>query len=123
MTKSNVLLLFLSVLWMLGVGTESKNLTDDEFALQESHIAPLKVNLYNILIWPDKQKFVLLIRLNMCFGCSKEPFHRDGSFEYPQHLFWLRNKKNNFLLRSLISRTDHRVNVIPRLHISTLYVS
>ena len=25
----------------------------------------------------------------MCFGCS----HRDGSFEYPQHVFWLRNKK------------------------------
>ena len=38
----------------------------------------------------------------MCFGCSKEPSHRDGSFEYPQHMFWLRNKKNNFLLRTLI---------------------
>ena len=32
----------------------------------------------------------------MCFGCSKEPSHRDGSFEYPQHMFWLRNNKNNF---------------------------
>ena len=32
----------------------------------------------------------------MCFGCSKEPSHKDGSFEYPQHMFWLRNKKNNF---------------------------
>ena len=40
----------------------------------------------------------------MCFGCSKEPSHRDGSFEYPQHMFWLRNKKNNFLVRSLILR-------------------
>ena len=29
----------------------------------------------------------------MCFGCSKEPSHQDGSFEYPQHMFWLRNKK------------------------------
>ena len=38
----------------------------------------------------------------MCFGCSKEPSHRDGSFEYPQHMFWLRNKKNNFQLRTLI---------------------
>ena len=38
----------------------------------------------------------------MCLGCSKEPSHRDGSFEYPQHMFWLRNKKNNFLLRTLI---------------------
>ena len=23
----------------------------------------------------------------MCFGCSKELSHRDGSFEYPQHMF------------------------------------
>ena len=37
----------------------------------------------------------------MCFGCSKEPSHRDGSFEYPQHMIWLRNKKNNFQLRTL----------------------
>ena len=35
----------------------------------------------------------LAINKNMCFGCSKEPFHRDGSFEYPQHMFWLRNMK------------------------------
>ena len=38
----------------------------------------------------------------MCLGCSKEPSHRDGSFEYPQHMFWLRNKKNNFQLCTLI---------------------
>ena len=38
----------------------------------------------------------------MCFGYSKELSHRDGSFEYPQHMFWLRNKKNNFQLRTLI---------------------
>ena len=44
----------------------------------------------------------LLFRLNMCFVCSKEPSQRDGSFEYPQHMFWLRNKKNNFQLRALI---------------------
>ena len=37
----------------------------------------------------------------MCCGCSKEPSHRDGSFEYTQHMFWLRNKKNNFQLRTL----------------------
>ena len=40
----------------------------------------------------------------MCFGCSKEPSHRDGSFEYPQHMFWLRNKKINFQLHTLIWR-------------------
>ena len=36
----------------------------------------------------------LLINLNMCFGCSKELSHWEGSFEYPQHMFWLRNKNN-----------------------------
>ena len=40
----------------------------------------------------------------MCFGCSKEPSHWDGSFEYPQHMFWLRNKKSNIPIRSLIWR-------------------
>ena len=39
---------------------------------------------------------------NMCFGCSKEPYHWISSFEYPQHMFLLRNKKNNFQLRTLI---------------------
>ena len=38
----------------------------------------------------------------MCFGCLKEPSHWDGSFEYPQHMFWLRNKKNHLQLRTLI---------------------
>ena len=61
------------------------------------------------IIGPVKQKFERKIAiififdsLNMCVGCSKEPSPRDGSFEYPQHLFWLRNKKNNFQLHILI---------------------
>ena len=29
----------------------------------------------------------LPIIFHICFGCSKEPSHRDGSFEYPQHMF------------------------------------
>ena len=37
----------------------------------------------------------LPIFFNICFGCSKEPSH--GSFEYPQHMFWLRNKKIFFI--------------------------
>ena len=36
--------------------------------------------------------FFLLISFNICCGCSKEPSHRDGSFEYPQHMFWVKNK-------------------------------
>ena len=35
----------------------------------------------------------------MCFGCSKEPPYWDGSFEYPQYMFWLRNKKKYFSSR------------------------
>ena len=42
--------------------------------------------------------------LNMCFGCSKEPSHWDGSSEYPQHMFWMRNKENIFPIRTLILR-------------------
>ena len=29
----------------------------------------------------------------MCFECSKELSHPDCSFEYPQPMFWLENKK------------------------------
>ena len=42
----------------------------------------------------------------MCFGCSKELSHWDDSFEYPQHMFWLRNKKTNFQLCPLVWRSD-----------------
>ena len=44
----------------------------------------------------------LEVSFSICFGCSKEPSNQDSSFEYPQHMFWLRNKKNNFQLRTLI---------------------
>ena len=44
----------------------------------------------------DKKKILrkilnifLTIIFSICFGCSKEPFHRYGSFEYPQHVFRL----------------------------------
>ena len=40
----------------------------------------------------------LFISLNICFGCSKNPSHWDSSFEYPQHMFSLRNKKNGFCI-------------------------
>ena len=35
----------------------------------------------------------LHISFNISFGCSKEPSHHNRSFEYQQHMFWLRNKK------------------------------
>ena len=43
----------------------------------------------------------LSISYNICFGCSKEPSHLDGSFEYPQHKFWLRNEKIIILVHAL----------------------
>ena len=46
----------------------------------------------------------LSISLNMRFGYSIEQSHLDGSFEYPQHMFWLRNKNNNFQLQTVIWR-------------------
>ena len=45
--------------------------------------------------------FALEVWFSICFGYSKEPSHWDGSFEYPQHKFWSRNKKNNFLVHTL----------------------
>ena len=36
------------------------------------------------------------ISFNICFGCSKEPSHWGGSFEYPQHNFGWERRKLNF---------------------------
>ena len=77
------------------------------------------LQIYERSIVPVKQikmcKIVIIflsISLNMCFGCSKEPSHGDGSFEYPQHMFRLRNKKNNFQLRTLIWRPEDPLHVL-----------
>ena len=59
---------------------------------------------------PSGPLVFLPISLNICFGCSKELSHQDGSFEYPQHMFWLRNKKNNFGgLNSLTIKTPTKI--------------
>ena len=34
--------------------------------------------------------------LNICFGCSKELSHCEGSFEYPKRMHWLRKRENIF---------------------------
>ena len=43
-----------------------------------------------VMIWKMFERkivnFFLSINLNICFGCSKESSHRDGSFEYTQHV-------------------------------------
>ena len=55
-----------------------------------------------IFWWRKIAIIYLSFSYNMCFGWTKEPSHWDGSFEHPQHMFWLRNKKNSFQLRALI---------------------
>ena len=70
-----------------------------------------RARLANFLQFKIVIKIVIIflsISLNMCFGCSKEPSHSDGSFECPQHMFWLRNKKFNFQLRTLIWRPNQK---------------
>ena len=51
-------------------------------------------------IWAENCEYFLSIRFNICFGCSKDT-HWDSSFEYLQHMFSLRNKKNNFQSNTL----------------------
>ena len=46
-------------------------------------------------IGPVKQMF-------LAKKCDYFLIHRDGSFEYLQHMFWLRNKTNTFLLHTLM---------------------
>ena len=48
----------------------------------------------------------LCISQKICFGCSKEPSRRDGSFEHPQHMFCLRDKKINFESPRLFLRSE-----------------
>ena len=45
----------------------------------------------------------------MCFGCSKEPSHRGGSFEYPQQMFWLRNKKKIIVSYALLTEEHNKL--------------
>ena len=54
-------------------------------------IEPVKHFIFSIKLW----LFTYPPFLNMCFGCSKEESHWEGSLEY-QHMFWLWNKKKNF---------------------------
>ena len=46
-------------------------------------------------------KYFLTHNLSTCLGCPKEPFHWDGSFEYPQHRFCSRNTQKIFFCKTL----------------------
>ena len=75
----------LSSLASLFVGHHDGN-TEDTFPYHRAHVI-INQDL-------DKEKneckiviIFLSISLSICFGSSKEPSHRDGSFEYPQNMF------------------------------------
>ena len=55
----------------------------------------------------------------MCFGCSIEPSHWDGSFEYTQHMFRLRNK-HSYLENCILIR-DRILGLFPCMWIA--YIS
>ena len=59
-----------------------------------------KIGRYPIKVSEVLVYIFLTISFNMFFGCSKEPYHWDSSFEYPQHMFWSKNKKFVFLLHT-----------------------
>ena len=48
--------------------------------------------IWQTACWVDYSSNQLLFKKFFQFS------HSDGSFEYPQHMFWLRNKKSNFSL-------------------------
>ena len=56
----------------------------------------------------------LPIIYSICFGCSKEQSHREGSFEHPKHIFWMtyvldEKKKVVFLLRTLNKNFQRKI--------------
>ena len=53
-----------------------------------------------------REAVTVFISFNTCFVCLKELYHQDGCYEYTPNIFWLRNRTNNFLLRTLICGTD-----------------
>ena len=59
-----------------------QTISEAKVRLNKAYKGKIVINLYPISI-------------NIFFGCSKELSHCDGSFEYPQRMFQLRNKRKN----------------------------
>ena len=69
------------------------SLQEHVVSLQE-HVVSLHehvVSLQEHVVSLQEPKIVIFskitISFNICLGCSKEPYHREGSLEYPQHIF------------------------------------
>ena len=52
-----------------------------------------QVNIDNFFVHKIVKDIFLSISFNKIIRSSKEPSDWDDYFEYPQHMFWLRNKK------------------------------
>ena len=60
-----------------------------------------------LIIGPDCMRKIVIIffsQLKLKFWVLKRTVLLRRSFEYPQHMFWLRNKNDNFQLHTLIWR-------------------
>ena len=65
-----------------------------------AHMRVIKVLIKGLQIRVCNGKlFFLFLNQNICCGYSKEPSHRDGSFEHPKHMFKLMGKKIIKILR------------------------
>ena len=62
-------------------------LYDSNFQCFKINLQSVELRIYEIVI------ISLTISLNICFGCPEERSHPDGSFEYPQHMCLVENKK------------------------------
>ena len=80
------------ILWLLQINYGPSNLNGIKWNRMEA-ICPI-----NKTIEPEIVNIILSIKFYICFGCSIEPSHWDVAFEYQQHMFWFRNKKNIFWL-------------------------
>ena len=68
-----------------------------EYEINKSLISTHRFRLNKIFQRKIVKNFIPIF-FSICFECSKEPSHWDGSFEYPQHMFWLINKKIVFVI-------------------------
>ena len=57
-------------------------------------------------------KFFLFLLKNICCGYSLKAPGRGASNEYPQHVFSWRNKKNTYLIPTLIKTYDYHPSII-----------